>query len=330
MTWAAVGIGTATVAGAALSSDAASRASGAQISAGNQSIAAQNAQAATARSDNAPFLRTGTASNARLAQLLGLSGGAGIDVNDPKYTAIRDQLIAGEDAAHQGKYGVSIFDKISGLNAPGERAKFDDRINSQASQQYISKYGDPASATASPDSGSLLRKFSTADLNADPVYNSGLKFGLDRGTEAINSRATASGMYDSGATMKALTQFGNDYGSTKANESFNRYNATNDSIYNKLAGTSGAGQTATSQVSAAGGNAANNISGTLESAGNARAAGVVGGANAWAGAATGANNIYSNYNNNQTLQALLRNNPNYGYGPGGQAGAIASSDRWGL
>ncbi len=304
MSWvAAAAVGGSVVTGM-MGSNAANKASQAQVDTTRQGIAEQSRQYDQTRADNAPFMQTGTAANRRLGQLLGIS--SGVNENDPRYTAIRDSLTAAEDKAHQGQYGMSIFDARSGLSAPGARSQFDDRIKQQANQQYLQQYGNQDEGT--PGYGSLTSKFSAADLEADPVYQSGLKFGLDRGTEGINARATAGGMYDSGATLKALTQFGNDYGSTKANESFNRFNVSNDSIYNKLAGVSGAGQQATGQVNAAGANMANNVSNSLEGAGNARAAGIVGGANAWGGAAGGVNNAMNTYQSNQTLQALLKRN----------------------
>lgn len=67
------------------------------------------------------------------------------------------------------------------------------------------------------NSGQFARKFTQDDMNADPVYKSGLQFGLDQGTQGINRQAAAGGNFLSGATLKALTRFGNDYGSTKAN-----------------------------------------------------------------------------------------------------------------
>ena len=129
--------------------------------------------------------------------------------------------------------------------------------------------------------GQFSRRFTQADMNADPVYQNGLKFGLDQGTQGINRQAAAGGNFLSGATLKALTRFGNDYGSTKANESYNRFNADQNSQYNKLAGLSGAGQQATNQINAAGTNMANQVSASQQGAGNARASGYVGSANAW-------------------------------------------------
>ena len=152
------------------------------------------------------------------------------------------------------------------------------------------------------DAGSLTRNFAQSDLEADPVYQNGLKFGLDQGTGAINARATQAGSYDSGSTLKALARYANDYGSTKANESYNRFNQNQGNIFNRLSGISGTGQTAVGQVGAAGTNAANNISELQTQIGNAGAAGVIGGANAF----NTAGQNYLNYNNQQNQNALLR------------------------
>jgi hypothetical protein len=155
------------------------------------------------------------------------------------------------------------------------------------------------------EGGDLSRRFNATDLANDPVYNSGLQFGLDQGAGAINSRALGMGQYDSGATLKALTKYGNDYGSTKANESYNRFNTDMSNLYNRNAGMSGAGQTATNQVQAAGTNAANQISDLNTQSGNARAAGIVGEGNAWNDAAGAGAKGYQNYQSNKQLQAWL-------------------------
>jgi len=239
MSWVAVAIAGVGLLGASASSKAAKK----QTQAAQQQIAEQRRQYDQTRADQAPFMETGVAGNARLRQLLGL------DAN----------------------YGGA-------------------------------------------DAGSLTRRFSDTDLQADPVYQNALRLGLQEGTAGINSRAIAGGGYDSGATLKALTRFGTDYGATKGNEAYNRYINDQGNIYNRLAGVSGGGQTAVGQVGAAGANMANQVSGALGAAGNARAAGIVGGANAWGNAATQGINAYQNNQQNQTLQRLLAA---YGGGGGG-------------
>lgn len=144
------------------------------------------------------------------------------------------------------------------------------------------------------NSGQFGRRFQQSDMNADPVYQNGLQFGLDQGTQGINRQAAAGGSMLSGATLKALTRFGNDYGSTKANESYNRFNTDQNSQYNKLAGLSGAGQQATNQVSAAGQNMANNISASQQGVGNARGSAYIAQGNAYQNALNGGVSAFRN------------------------------------
>lgn len=219
---------------------AARSAAGSQTNAANNAIALQRENLAQTRADNAPFLATGTAANARLRQLLGI---------DPNYTGA--------------------------------------------------------------DSGSLTRNFTSADLEADPVYKNGLQFGLDQGTQAINNRAMQAGNYDSGATLKALTRFGNDYGTTKAADAYSRFTNNQGNTYNKLAGVSGAGQVAVGTGANAGANTTNAVSDLTTGIGNANAAGTVGAANAYGNAANGVNTAFSNATNSQILDALLKKG-NYG------------------
>lgn len=142
----------------------------------------------------------------------------------------------------------------------------------------------------------LLRTFTANDMNADPVYQSGLQFGLNEGTKGINRMEAAQGSMLSGATLKALTRFGNDYGSTKAAEAYNRFTNNQANQYNRLAGLAGSGQTANAQIGAAGQNMANNISENQIGIGNARASGYIAQSNA---IQNGINGALSAYRNNQ-------------------------------
>jgi hypothetical protein len=101
--------------------------------------------------------------------------------------------------------------------------------------------------------GSLNDPFTAGDLQNDPGY----QFGLNQGNTAIERSAAARGGLYSGATMKALQKYGQDYAGTKFNEAFNRHQATNDSSFNRLASLAGLGQTGSSQIANAGMNAAN-------------------------------------------------------------------------
>lgn len=320
--WAAAAAAAVGLVGSSMQADAAGDAAAAQGQAADRSMREQQRQAEQARQDQAPFRNTGVAANSRLSYLLGLGGAPQLDKSKFQTGTKRDlvavtkdnldakgYLEANQDVAADRRYGSNPTGHFNDWGFGEGRQQYVD-VPTYDEAAYQAAVAEAEKAAPTTASSALLRKFTADDLEADPVYKSGLKFGLDRGTDAINARATASGMYDSGATLKALTQFGNDYGSTKANESYNRFTNDQGNIFNKLSGVSGSGQVATNQINSTGMNAANNISQTMEGAGNARAAGIVGGANAWGGAVTGANNAYNNYQSNQRLDALLAEQKN--------------------
>jgi hypothetical protein len=103
-------------------------------------------------------------------------------------------------------------------------------------------------------------------MQEDPGY----QFRLGEGEKALNRSAAAGSGQLSGATLKALSRYNQDYASNEFNNSFNR-----------LSALAGIGQTATNQVGAAGNAFANNSANLQTQMGNARAAGYVGQANAW-------------------------------------------------
>lgn len=331
MPWGAVIGAAATVVGGAMSADAAGDAADAQRASSDAAIAEQRRQFDVAQTNQKPFLETGTAANQRLAYLLGLNtNGAGTTA--PNLEGIRNSLRSQFATESPGTF---VSDDSNGYTAgrgpfifqPGESTVDNAGLDSAAQAEYARQKQafDAASANVnSADYGSLTRRFSTSDLNADPVYQSGLQFGLDEGRRGINQRAAQMGQYDSGATLKALTRFGNDYGSTKAEGAYNRYNADNTNIYNRLAGVSGGGQTAANSINSTGAQTANNISNLQTGSGNAQAAGIVGGANAWGGAIQNLNGIYNNYQQNQTLKSILGggNSGNSGGGYSSQSGYI--------
>lgn len=214
--------------------------------------------------------------------------------------ALDAQVAAGQQADATQRY---FYDTNRADNAPFLR-------NGVAGNNALAmRLGlDPNSTD--PASGSLLRKFTVDDFNNDPVNQLGLKFGLDQGMQTINRQAAARGGLDSGATIKDSIRFGNDYGSTKVGDAFNRFNTNNTNTFNMLSGISGGGQVASAQVGAAGMNAGNNIAQNQTAVGNARGASAIAQGNALSGGLTGA---YNNYQNGQFINALQdRNNP-YGY-----------------
>lgn len=212
-----------------------------------------------------------------------------------------------------------------------------------------------------------LRKFGASDLAGDLVYQNGLQFGLDEGRKGIERQQQATGGLLSGATLKALSRFGNDYATTKTTgaygrfdseqqqgygryvdkynrfnsdqdrgynryvDKYNRFNTDRDSTFNKLSAIAGTGQTATNQVGVAGQNYANRVSNTAEGMGNATAAAGIAGSNAISGGLRGA---YDNYQTNELIKNLRGSsgtgyNGNTGYARGADPlGDMINANGW--
>lgn len=78
---------------------------------------------------------------------------------------------------------------------------------------------DADSAYAAPTLKNLVRDFQMSDFQADPGY----QYRLEQGGRALENSAASRGMQLSGATLKALTRFGQNEGSNEFDRSFNRY-----------------------------------------------------------------------------------------------------------
>jgi hypothetical protein len=160
----------------------------------------------------------------------------------------------------------------------------------------INRLGD-----ATQPNGEFMRRFTMQDFLNDPVNQAQGTFMQDEARKAIERRAAAMGGWDSGATLKALTRFGSDYGAQRAGESYNRFVGDQSNQFNRLASIAGVGQTAANQTATLGANAANQIGQNMIGAANARGAAGVAGANAFTG---GVNTGLNYYQGQQFLNRL--------------------------
>lgn len=100
-----------------------------------------------------------------------------------------------------------------------------------------------------------------ATVMSDPGY----QFGQQQGQRQLQLSENARGMRDSGAALKAASQFGTDYATTKYDDALNRQ-------LNPLQSLAGLGQSGANTIAAAGTNAANQESNNTTAEGNALAA----------------------------------------------------------
>jgi hypothetical protein len=103
-------------------------------------------------------------------------------------------------------------------------------------------------------------------FNADPGYG----FRLSEGIKALERSSAARGGLLSGAALKGISRYGQDYASNEYGNAFNRYNTDLNNQYNiytgnrtgqfnNLATLAGVGQTANNALGTAGASYANNV-----------------------------------------------------------------------
>lgn len=202
--------------------------------------------------------------------------------------------------------GASVLGGLMGSRAAKSAAQVQSDATDRATQSQYDMY-DRQRADAKPWmdagreglatlrqltlNGEFSKPLSVADVQAEPGY----QFGLDQGLKATGRQLAKLQGRSGGATLKALTRFGNDYGSTKYGDAWNRANADRGFRYNSLANLAGVGQQAVNQVSSSGQALASNVGNLNTSGGAARAAGIVGSANAIGNGLTGAGNSLLQY-----------------------------------
>lgn len=323
----AVGVG-ASVIGGISGDNAASDAANAQTQASEQATAAtiaeQRREYDLNRSDLTPGRNLYTGASNALGNYLGLSmpnsGGSngangGAPLSFAQWQAQQPMRQQQPLIQNNSALGLNnrFFGNLGAFAKQGNQTRNVSTGTQNGYQNYLNSLNTGQTTQNTANFGEGLRHFDQNALNNDVVYQNGLNFGLDQGAGAIDARARASGSSDSGSVLKDLVRFANDYGSTKANDSYNRFNTTKQQDYGFLSGAAGLGQNSANATVQSGQNASNNISNALlangNNVGNARSAGIVGGANAWSNALGGIAN--------QNWGDIFKPKPNYtGYNSG--------------
>jgi len=278
-------IGGAVLGGAYLSSQAAGDAAGAQSGASQAAVAEQQREYNLTRQDQQPWMQAGSSAVSSLANLLGL-GTANYGPSTPyngstplpksQFDA-QAYLNAYPDVAANPTFSADPYAHYLQEGTQGGTYR-------PAFQLAPGPAGSPAAGSATSNPGApLSRTFSVADFWNDPVVQLGYQSGLDLGTKALKNAAPLTTGLDSGAALKELTQFGQDYAGRQAAGSQQRFIGDQTNLYNRYAGLAGLGQTSANTVASSGANAANNTANIITGQGNANAAATIAGANAWSG-----------------------------------------------
>jgi hypothetical protein len=156
------------------------------------------------------------------------------------------------------------------------------------------------------------RDFTAADFQKDPGYD----FRMQEGQKALERSAAARGGLQSGGTMKALTQYGQNFASGEYQNAYNRFNADRDRRFNRLASLAGAGQTANSQIAAARSDATNAVTGNNLMAAQGMANAHMQGQGGWANLLGGLGGLAGGAQWMQMQQDALKQGRYYGGGAG--------------
>lgn len=147
-----------------------------------------------------------------------------------------------------------------------------DRANSSLERMYGQQRADlmpwnksGLKALAGMEDADFSRDFKMSDFNADPGY----EFRMAEGMKALDRSAAARGGVNSGASLKAISRYGQDMASQEYQNAYNRFNSDRNTRFSRLSQIAGLGAGAANQISNAAGSYGNNLSANQTGLGNA-------------------------------------------------------------
>ena len=195
--------------------------------------------------------------------------------------------ITGQEAPYlQSGYGaLSQLNYLQGIGTPGTTGA----------------NGAPPTASSSPAGGygSLNQPFNASYMQQ---YSPAYQFQLQQGQQGVLNQDASSQGALSGAALKDLTSFNQNYANTAFNNAFSQYQTQQNNTYSRLAGIAQLGQAAAGQQATSGTALAGQAAQSATNVGVAQAGGTVGAANALGGGignATLLGGLIANQNANQ-------------------------------
>ena len=194
---------------------------------------------------------------------------------------------AGKQAGKAAKTQADSADRASQIQQENfEQTRKDLMPYKQAGDTSLSQL----MGQMTPD-GYFNQTYTGQDIYSDPSY----QFRLQQGQDAIQSSAAAKGGLLTGATLKALQNYGQESASQEYSNAYNRFNADQTNRYNRLSNLVGIGQNAAVQVGNAGAQTAQAVANNTMAGANSIAAGQVASANNWANTANNLGSMATSY-----------------------------------
>lgn len=272
------------LAGGLIQSSSAKKAAKAQTAAADRQIAYQEETRDIVRGDLAPYREGGELAYGALQNMLGLGAAPMVGGTAPQIETY--QIPGAYTPSRATNGGRSHQGGSYGEPTTGYRVNGQTFTTLEEAQAY---------ANANRTGGTEW------SWQTDPGY----EFRLGEGSRAIEGSAAARGGLYSGATMRDLQKYGQDYGSQEFGN-----------VYNRLAGVAQSGLGAAQMSGNASMQTAGNVGNALGAMGNAQAAGYIGQGNAW-------NNGIGN------ALGVLNYQNQMGNGNGGNSNWLFGGNSWG-
>lgn len=181
-----------------------------------------------------------------------------------------------EASADKNAQAISLneFNTITGQEAPYLQSGY----GALGQLNYLQGIGTPGQGNTSATSpsggfGSLNQPFTAQTMQQ---YSPAYQFQLQQGQQGVlNQDATSQGAL-SGAALKDLTSFNQNYANTAFNNAFGQYQTQQQNTYNRLANVAQLGQAAAGQEATSGTSLANQQAQSASNIGIAQAGGTVG------------------------------------------------------
>lgn len=161
----------------------------------------------------------------------------------------------------------NISDAVGITNYGGEKALSAQQRSADAANQTMRGIYEQQRADQEPWRQSGMKALAGLEGNnfmQDWQKDPGYQFRMNEGMKAINANASARGGLNSGATLKALTRYGQDYASSEYDKAYNRN-------YNRLSSLAGFGNNATNMNNQNAGAYGQSVAGNQIGMGNAAA-----------------------------------------------------------
>ena len=283
-----------------IGSNASSSASNAQVNAANNATNAQLQMYNQTRADQSPWRTSGAQALSALDAWYGLPGfSPGTDSGS---------LTANPISSSAETTGGGLMGILKGVPGIGVPVNGRDLIDPQ--HVFLKPPANSTTPNIAPTGGVVSNPGGQMTPQEQQAYmmqtiqnQPGYKFQFQQGNQAVQRNLAASGLLNSGAAQKELTQYGQGYASSAAND-----------YLNGLRSMAGLGQTSVQATGVAGMNTANQIGSNSIYAGNAAAQGYMNQAGAFNTGLGGLTGALQNYWNSQQPTNYGAPNPGSTYG----------------